>query len=86
MTASATQAVITSGLADFGGSVLVILTAVIGVGIAYIVFDFGYKTIIQGRTSFLSSKLLFLDHVPFVKPYKNYNRLRSKKWNIEHTM
>lgn len=45
MTASATQAVITSTLSDFGASVLVILTAVIAIGVAYLVFRFGWRKI-----------------------------------------
>jgi len=70
----------------FSLSLLAILGVVIVVGVGYLVFDFFYKTIIQGRTSKISSKIMFLDHVPFVKPYKSYNRLRSKDWNINHTM
>jgi len=42
MSASSTQALITASLADFGTSVLVILTAVIGIGVAYLVFRFGW--------------------------------------------
>jgi len=45
MTASATQALVTSTLADFGGAVLVILTAVIGIGLAYLVFRFGWRKV-----------------------------------------
>jgi len=45
MTASATQALVTDTLADFGGSVLVILTAVIGIGLAYLVFRFGWRKV-----------------------------------------
>ena len=69
-----------------GLAVLEILTATLIISIAYIVFDFGYKTIIQGRTSFLSSKIMFLDHAPFTRPYKGYNRFRSRKWNSQHTI
>jgi len=45
MTASSTQALITSGLTDFGTSVLAILTAVIGVGVAYLIFRFGWRKV-----------------------------------------
>ena len=45
MTASATEALVTSTLSSFGASVLVILTAVIGVGLAYLVFRFGWRKV-----------------------------------------
>lgn len=70
----------------FSLSLLAILGAVIIVGVGYLLFDFFYKTIIQGRTSKISSKIMFLDHAPFTKPYKNYNRLHSQSWNIKNTM
>jgi len=45
MTASATQALVIGTLTDFGGAVLVILTAVIGIGLAYLVFRFGWRKV-----------------------------------------
>lgn len=45
MTASATQALVTDTLTDFGASVLVIITAVIGIGLAYLVFRFGWRKV-----------------------------------------
>lgn len=45
MTASATQALAIATLSTFGGAVLVILTAVIGVGVAYLVFRFGWRKV-----------------------------------------
>lgn len=86
MTASSTTAIILSAVSDFGLAVLAIIAGALTLGLAYLVFDFGYKTIIQGRTSMVSSKIMFLDHAPFVKPYKGYNRLRSQEWNIKNTM
>lgn len=68
-------------------SVIIALVAVpVTFYIAYILIDFILLTVIQGKTSKLSSKIMFLDHTPFVKPYKGYNRLRSQKWNIENTL
>jgi hypothetical protein len=54
--------------------------------IGYLLGDFIKYTVIGGRTSIISSKISFLDHTPFVKPYKGYNRLKSKQWNIENTL
>jgi len=45
MTASATQALITDGLTDFGASVLVIIGAVLAIGVAYLVFRVGWRKI-----------------------------------------
>jgi hypothetical protein len=45
MTASATEALVTGTLTTFGSSVLVILTAVIGIGVAYLVFRFGWRKV-----------------------------------------
>jgi len=86
MTLALVQSLILSEISQYGLAVLAIISAIIVISLAYLVFDFGWKTIIQGRTSYISSKIMFLDHVPFVKPYKSYNRLRSKDWNINHTM
>jgi len=45
MSASSTQTLITDGLTSFGGAVLVILGAVLVIGIAYLVFRFGWNRI-----------------------------------------
>jgi len=45
MTASATQSLVTSTLSSFAAAVLVIITAVIGVGVAYLVFKFGWRKV-----------------------------------------
>ncbi len=45
MTASATEALVIATLGTFGTSVLVILTAVIGIGVAFLVFRFGWRKV-----------------------------------------
>jgi len=45
MTASDTQTLITSAFTTFGGAVLVILGAVLTIGIAYLVFKFGWRKV-----------------------------------------
>lgn len=42
MTATAIQNLITTTLTDFGSTVIVVLTAVIGVSVAYLAFKFGW--------------------------------------------
>jgi len=45
MTAASTSALVTSTLTDFGTEVALILTAVIAVGVAYLVFRFGWRKV-----------------------------------------
>jgi uncharacterized membrane-anchored protein YhcB (DUF1043 family) len=45
MTASATEALVMTTLTTFGTSVLAIITAVIGIGVAYLVFRFGWRKV-----------------------------------------
>jgi len=45
MTLTAIETLITDTLTDFGASVLVILTAVIGLAIAYVAFRFGWNKV-----------------------------------------
>lgn len=45
MNASSTQALITGAVTDVGAAALVILTAVIGLGVAYFVFRWGWRRV-----------------------------------------
>jgi len=45
MNATATQALVTNSLADFGDAVIVILGAVIVLGVGYLVFRFGWAKV-----------------------------------------
>lgn len=45
MSASSTTSLITSAFADYGAAVLTILGLVIGIGIAYLVFKFGWRKV-----------------------------------------
>jgi len=45
MTTTAVETLITSSLSDYGATALVVLTAVIGVGVAYLAFRFGWAKI-----------------------------------------
>ncbi len=45
MTAAAAESLVTGTLTTFGTSVLAILTAVIGVGVAYLIFRFGWRKV-----------------------------------------
>jgi len=77
-----------SGVITTGTSIWPLL-AFVGVGIAFVIvwliLDFIWYSIILGQTSKLTSKASWLDKAVY-RPYKGYNRLRSRKWNLEHTL
>jgi len=56
MTASTAETLVTGTLTTFGSSVLVILTAVIGIGVAYLIFRFGWYKIQSSLGSYGESK------------------------------
>jgi len=62
--------------------ILAILAGLTGLywGICHLVKGMGGA----GTTSWLGSHWAWYDRHTY-KPWKGYNRLRSKKWNIEHT-
>jgi len=74
------ETLITSTLTDFGASVLVILTAVIGLAIAYVAFRFGFNKLLFDQSLMVGGFYLRKT------PYKGYNRFRSKQWNMKNTM
>jgi len=43
MSTSSAVALITSSVADYGSAVLTVLTAVVGLGLAYLAFKFGWR-------------------------------------------
>jgi len=49
-TSTSSTAIITGALTDYGTALLVILTAVIGIGVAYLVYRFGWRRV-KGSTS-----------------------------------
>jgi len=85
MELSTISTLMTGTLSNFGDEVLVVLTATIGIAIAYYLFCWFWRVIplaIEGKTW---TRWSWLDRHTY-KPYKGYNRLRSRKWNMEHTM
>jgi hypothetical protein len=49
MDASTMTGVITTALTSYGGKLVLILTAVIGIGVAYLIFRFGWRKV-KGST------------------------------------
>ena len=45
MTATATQALIVSAVGDYGTAAIAILTAVLGIGVGYLAFKFGWRKV-----------------------------------------
>jgi len=79
MTPSTMTSVVLTTLTTFGLSVLAILTAVIGVAVAYLVFKFGWQRVITDQSLMIGGYYLRR------KPHAGYNRFRSQEWNIKHT-
>ena len=80
------QSLLISQISVFGIVILQILGSIVVILVSLLIFDFGWRTLVKGKTSYLSSKIMFLDHAPFTKPYKTYNRLHSQSWNIKNTL
>jgi hypothetical protein len=81
MNLTAIKNLMTGTLTAFGNQVFIILSACLGVAIAYYLFKFSWH-LIKGTTG---TNWAWLDRHTY-KPYKGYNRLRSRKWNLAHTM
>jgi len=62
--------------------ILIIFAALVGLywGLSKILKGIGGP----GTTSWLGSHWSWYDRMTY-KPWKGYNRLRSKRWNIDHT-
>ena len=78
MTASAMTILIGSTLATFGVAVATIISAVIGVGVAYLVFTIGWKRL------FFDKSLMIGGYYVRNTPFKGYHRFRSRDWNMKH--
>jgi len=79
MNSTSIQNLITSQLAEFGNSVLVIITAVISIAIAYLIFKYGWRIMND-------QSLQFFGFYVRKTPYAGYNRFRTKAWNMKNTM
>jgi len=80
MTPASTTAIILGSVTNYGIALLAILTAVIGIGLAYLVFRFGIKRLFYDQSLEIGGYYLRKT------PYAGYNRFRSKEWNIKNTM
>jgi len=79
MTVTAIQTLILSAITQYGLAVLGIITAIIVIGVAYLVYQFGVSRLLHDRSLMIGG--YYLRNTP----YKGYNRFKSQKWNIEHT-
>jgi hypothetical protein len=70
---------IVGAVTDFGAGVLAVLTATIVLGVGYLVFRFGWDRVLHDQSLTVGGFYLRK------KPYKGYNRFRSRKWNMKHT-
>lgn len=72
--------VILNSLIDFGTALLAVLGVILGLGLGYLIFKFGWKRLTQDKSLMIGG--FYLRNTP----YKGYNRWRSKSWNMKHTM
>lgn len=77
----AIKTLMTGTITAFGAQVLIVLSACLGVYVAYYLFNFALHWI-KGTTG---TNWAWLDRHTYL-PYKGYNRFRSRSWNMEHTM
>lgn len=85
MTATSITQLLLTSITAFGSKALIILSAVIGLSVAFLIVRWGFfGSAGAGTTSRFSHLFPWIDHLTY-KPYKGYNRLHSRKWNMTHT-
>jgi len=79
------QNLILAQLGDLGTALFVILVTGSGISLAYLIFRFGVNAIwhSDGTSNWLGTKWSAWDKLTY-SPWKGYNRLRSRRWNMEH--
>jgi len=89
MDATQANAIIQASYLNFGAMVaqnipkMLIITASL-IGLFWGIKKFIHWCVGDGTTTWLGSHWAWLDHKMY-RPWKGYNRLRSRKWNLEHT-
>jgi len=81
MNAASTTPILLSSLLDFGAQAGAILSEVVGVGVALLVFQWGWR---QVRLFMTDQSYSIGGYYLRRTPYAGYHRFRSKKWNMEH--
>jgi len=80
MNAETTKQIIVDGITDYSAEMFVIVGSVVVIIVAFLVLKVGLYRL-------FNDKSLEIGGYYFRNtPYKGYNRFRSKKWNMEHTM
>jgi len=79
MNANIIQIIITNGIIEYSNEMIIIVSSIIVIIIAFFV--------LKVCLSVLKDESFNLGGFYLRKtPYKGYNRFRSRKWNMEHTM
>jgi len=86
LSSASTTQLVANGFAAFSISALEILAIFLGVGVGLLVFYFGLNAIwhADGTTNWLGRHWSWYDQKTY-SPWRGYNRLRSRKWNMDHT-
>lgn len=66
-------------LQDWSFNAFLVISTGIAVSIGYLVYTYGWR-LINDKSLMIGG--FYLRNTP----YKGYNRFRSRKWNMEHTM
>lgn len=75
-----TQNLILSAISQYGLAVLAIISAIVVIALAYLVYKFGVDRLLHDQS------LMIGGFYVRQTPYKGYNRFRSRKWNLKNTM
>lgn len=78
MTATNATTLLTNSLTTFGANALIVLSAMIELAVALLIFHFGIKRLFTDKSLEIGG--YYLRNTPF----KGYKRFKSQKWNMEH--
>lgn len=85
MTYADTLILIANAFSEYGVALLQIFGLLLSITLGVLIFYFGFRAIwhADGTTNWLGSHWSWYDQHTY-KPYAGYNRLRSRKWNMQH--
>jgi len=85
MNATNALSLILVAIRDFGGSLLLILLAIMGIIVGVLIVKVGLNLVwhADGTTNWLGRHWSWYDQRTY-SPYKGYKRWRSRKWNMKH--
>jgi len=80
MNSALIQSIILQAIAEYSLSMIAIIGTIITVIVGFLVFKKGIHALVNDQSLMIGG--FYVRNTP----YKGYNRFRSRKWNMEHTM